>query len=137
MTRRDFSAALAAAVASPNLESGGRSPAVLLRAIAGASLPATLEIEIALPEKMRDGLWELRTYTGALPMLGSRLAEVFPRAGIRPLSGRTRGPDLTYLIPFEDLTARDRAWTVLNADPEWIRARTEFQRYHFGLYKVA
>ena len=82
-------------------------------------------------------MWELRTYTGAAPALGSRLAEVFPRAGIRPVLRRTDGPGLTYLIPFEDLAARDRAWTVLNADPLWTSARPSFQSYHFGLYRAA
>ena len=43
---------------------------------------------------------------------------------------------LTYFIPFENLTTRDRAWTALNADPAWIRARTRFRSYHFGLYRV-
>jgi len=45
------------------------------------------------------------------------------------------GPNLTYLIPFENLTARDQAWTAVNADPQWIGARAQFQSYHFGLYR--
>ena len=45
------------------------------------------------------------------------------------------GPNLTYLIPFENLTARDQAWTAVNADPQWIGARAQFQAYHFGLYR--
>jgi len=134
MTRREFSIALGG-VAFPVFGSGG--PVVRLQAIAGARLPQTLVIATRLPEKLRRHLWELRTYTGADTrseiMLGSRLAEVFPRAGIHPLLQ----DKLTYLIPFEDLTARDRAWTVLNADPEWIRVRTQFQAYHFGLYRAA
>ncbi len=86
---------------------------------------------------MRAGLFELRIYRTAVPGLASKFAAVFPRSGIRPLLEETDGSDLTYLIPFEDLTARDRAWTMLNADPRWIRTRPPFQSYHFGLYKVA
>ena len=63
--------------------------------------------------KLRRGLWELRTYRGAAPGLASHLAAVFPRAGNSPApSGNGRPRNLTYLIPFENLTARDRAWTA-------------------------
>jgi len=109
MTRREFSAVLAGyAVASP-----------------------------IGPGKPAESLLELRIYRGAEPGLAKHLAAVFPRAGIRPLWQATSGPDLTYLIPFQDLSARHRSWTELNADPEWIRARPRFQSYHFGLYRVA
>jgi len=45
------------------------------------------------------------------------------------------GGNLTYFIPFENLTARDRAWTAVNADPQWMAARDQFQSYHFALYR--
>jgi hypothetical protein len=109
MTRREFSAALAGcAVASP-----------------------------LGPGKPCESLLELRIYRGAGPGLAEHLAAVFPRAGIRPLLQATAGRDLTYLIPFRNLSARHRAWTELDADPEWIGARPRFQSYHFGLYRVA
>jgi hypothetical protein len=136
MTRRAFPAALAAVVASPGFVSGESPKVVTLQAIAGVRLPETLAISTNSPEKIREGVWELRTYQGAAPALASHFAGIFPRAGIRPLLQAANGPDLAYLIPFENLTARDRAWTDLNADPAWIRARTQFQSYHFGLYRV-
>lgn len=141
MTRRDFSVALAGVGASAGLVSA-HPPAVILKAIAGVRLPATLAISTTADrssaiEKMRAGLFELRTYRTAATGLASELAAVFPRAGIHPLLAQTDGPNLIYLIPFQDLTARDRAWTTLTADPRWIRARPSFQSYHFGLYKVA
>jgi hypothetical protein len=109
MTRREFSAVLAGcAVAIPSSQG-----------------------------KPREGLLELRTYRGAGPGLAKHLAAVFPRAGIRPLLSRSDGPDLTYLIPFEHLSARHRSWTELNADPEWIRARPRFQSYRFDLYQLS
>jgi hypothetical protein len=135
MTRRGFSSALAAGVMVPAFEFRGASRVVTLEAIAGVRLPETLAIATDCPEKLRRGLWELRTYRGAAPALASDLAEVFPRAGIRPLLGAVNSPDLTYLIPFETLTARDRAWTALNADRGWTSVCTRFRSYHFGLYR--
>ncbi|HWE64159.1 MAG TPA: NIPSNAP family protein [Chloroflexota bacterium] len=34
---------------------------------------------------------------------------------------------LTYLVTYEDMAHRDRAWTAFTSDPEWIegRARSE------------
>jgi len=135
MTRREFSIALAGSAALPALVSGDPSPFVILQAIAGVCLPETLAIPTDSPETLRRGLWELRTYRGAAPELASHLVRIFPRAGIRPLLSGTDGPELTYFIPFENLTTRERAWTAVNADPQWIRARTQFRSYHFGLYR--
>jgi len=135
MTRREFSAAFACVTALPVLASGDASPVVTLTAIASARLPAALAITTDSPEELRRGLWELRTYRGAAPALASHLARVFPRAGIRAALQNADGENLTYFIPFENLTARDRAWTAVNADPQWIGARDQFQSYHFGLYR--
>lgn len=137
MTRRDFSASFAALVVAPALESGDTSRVVILKAIAGARLPELLAITTKFPEELQKGLWELRTYRGAAPAFAEHVAIVFQRAGIRPLLSETDGENLRYFIPFENLTARDRAWTALNADPRWIGARTQFQSYYFGLYRSA
>ena len=131
MTRRDFSLALIGSVAIPQFP----SRVVTLRAIAGAHLPATLTIATNSPEKVGDAVWELRTYRAAWPSLENRFAAVFPRSGIHPCLQTTEGADLIYLIPFEDLTARERAWTTLTADPEWIPLRHAFRSYGFGLYR--
>ncbi len=140
MTRRGFSVALAGLVASPVFQSGDPRLVVILRAVAGARLPETLAVATDSPDKLRQGLWELRTYRtdpSQTAALAVRFAGIFPRAGIHPLSGETHGPSLTYLIPFEDLTARERAWTALNADPEWTGACPLFESYRFGLYRAA
>jgi hypothetical protein len=139
MTRREFSAALAGVTAIPPFVCGSASAVIILEAIAGSRLPATLAITTNSPEKLRRGLWELRTYRGAAPAMASHLASVFRRVGIRPLLQdnlrQKDGENLTYFVPFENLTARDRAWTAVSADPQWISARTQFQSYHFGLYR--
>ena len=135
MTRREFSAALAGVTAIPPVACGDAPPVVILKAIAGAHIPATLAITTNSPEELRRGLWELRTYRGAGPELAGHLTNVFRRAGIRAVLQNTDEENLTYFIPFENLTARDQAWTAVNADPQWIGARDQFQSYHFGLYR--
>jgi hypothetical protein len=138
MNRREFSVALAGMAAFPSFGSGGFSQLVILKAIAGPQLPETLAIRTNVPEKMRGGVWELRTYRINLTPteLAIRFANVFPRAGIRPVLWKIADDRLTFLIPFESLATRDRAWTTLNADPEWISDRPRFQSYHFGLYRA-
>jgi hypothetical protein len=81
---------------------------------------------------------ELRIYhsptTRQLAALHQRFSTheigIFHRCGIYPLLyGETAfGPDmpnLTYLIPFEDLAAREKAWAAFGADPEWVKVRKE------------
>ena len=34
-------------------------------------------------------------------------------------------PNLTYLIPFDNLAAREKAWDAFSADPEWVKVRKE------------
>lgn len=139
MTRREFSASLASLVASPGLVSGDFSRVVTLHAIAGVRLPATLTIATTLPDAAREGLWELRTYRtfseAGSRLLAARLHALFPGAGIHPTLQSGGPASLTYLILFEDLTARDRAWTALTTNPAWIG--TQFHSYHFSLYRAA
>jgi hypothetical protein len=83
-------------------------------------------------------IFELRTYhspTGRqLRALHERFAgpeiRIFHRCGIYPVlySSMLFGanlPNLTYLIPFENLAAREKAWTAFAADPEWVKVRQE------------
>ena len=134
MTRGEFSIALAGAAAT--LISSSTSRVVTLRAIAGPRLPEILTITTSSFDDLQPDLWEMRTYKGASPGLAHHLEDVFPRAGIRPLLRQTDGPDLTYLFRFENLTARERAWTALNADPAWTRLPRQFAGYRFGLYQL-
>lgn len=138
MTRREVSLALAGSVLGlpGSFAEGEPQRAVTLQAIAGVRLPATLTITTSSPEKVRRGLWELRTYRVVAPRFATNVAAVFPRAGIHPVLSGTANADLTYLIPFETLTARERAWTLLNADPGWSSLQPQFKSYHFGLYQV-
>ena len=83
-------------------------------------------------------VYELRTYHSPterqLQALHERFAgpeiQIFHRSGIHPVlySSTYIGPDqpnLTYLTPFDDLAAREKAWAAFGADPEWVKVRTE------------
>jgi len=56
--------------------------------------------------------------------------KIFARSGIHPVlySSTIIGPDmpnLTYLIPFDSLAAREKAWDAFNTDSEWLKVREE------------
>jgi hypothetical protein len=91
-------------------------------------------IDAAKPPRV----YELRTYHSPterqLQALHERFAgpeiKIFQRCGIHPVlySSTYIGPDqpnLTYLTPFDDLAAREKAWAAFGADPEWVKVRTE------------
>lgn len=53
---------------------------------------------------------------------------IFHRVGVHPIlyTSTVIGPEmpnLTYLIPFADLAAREKAWNAFSADPEWPKVR--------------
>jgi hypothetical protein len=94
------------------------------------------EIAVQKSDKLR--YFELRTYhaptMAQLIALHQRFAgpevRVFHRSGIFPLFYAStligaNMPNLTYLIPFDSLAAREKAWAAFNADPEWIKARQD------------
>ena len=94
------------------------------------------EITAGKSDKLR--YFELRTYhsptMAQLIALHQRFAgpeqRVFHRSGIFPLFYSTtvvgaNMPNLTYLIPFDSLAAREKAWAAFSADPDWIKARQE------------
>lgn len=83
-------------------------------------------------------VFEVRTYhSPSFPQLkalherfaGPEIA-IFHRVGVFPvlygsmIAGQHL-PNLTYVIPFESLAAREQAWTAFGADDEWIQVRTE------------
>jgi hypothetical protein len=83
-------------------------------------------------------IFELRTYHSPtwrqLKALHERFAgeeiRIFHRVGVKPIlySSTILGanmPNLTYVIPFENLAAREKAWDAFGADPEWIKVRKE------------
>lgn len=90
------------------------------------------------PPPKTPRILELRVYHSPtyrqLKALHERFAgpeiKIFHRSGVHPLFyastyfGENR-PNLTYLIPFESLAAREKAWAAFGADPEWAKVRKE------------
>jgi hypothetical protein len=94
------------------------------------------DIEIPPAESKAARLFELRTYQSNNFKAGLRKArmfdngeiDIFRRLGMRPvffgqtIVGRDM-PNLTYMLAFDDLAHRERAWRAFGADPEWQKLR--------------
>lgn len=94
-------------------------------------------------------IFELRVYHSPtwrqLKALHERFAgpeiQIFHRVGVHPLlySSTLIGPNmpnLTYLIPFENLAAREKAWDAFGADPDWVKVRKESIEKHGQISSV-
>jgi hypothetical protein len=82
--------------------------------------------------------FELRTYTvrpdgpGTIDLLHSRFRDATTRLFVKhgmtivgfwqPL---TKPDTLIYLMAYKDGATRDAEWAAFNADPEWVKTRTE------------
>ncbi len=99
---------------------------------------AAFSPEITAGKSESPRYFELRTYhaptMAQLIALHGRFRQsevgIFHRCGIFPLFYAstligTNMENLTYLIPFDSLAAREKAWAAFSADPEWIKARQE------------
>ena len=94
----------------------------------------------AIPAEKRDKprLYELRIYHAPTEwqfralhdrMVGP-VAKLFKVHGIEPLFYSTTRvgpnmPNITYLIPWDSLAAREKAWDAFGADPDWVKARKD------------
>lgn len=107
--------------------------------------------EIVVPSKPPETprVFELRVYHSPtwrqLQALHERFAgpeiKIFHRVGVHPIlySSTVIGPqlpNLTYLIPFENLAAREKAWNAFGADPEWVKVRKESVEKHGQISSV-
>ncbi len=94
-------------------------------------------------------LFELRVYHSPtwrqLKALHERFAgpeiQIFHRSGIHPILYTStmigqNMPNLTYLIPFENLAAREKAWETFGADPDWVKTRKESIEKHGQISSV-
>ncbi len=110
-----------------------RMESSLLRAF--DSIPA---IEIPPGDaKRQPRIFELRTYESPnvkasktkIKMFDDAEIKIFRRCGMLPvffgetLIGRNL-PNLTYMLAYDDLAARDRVWKMFGADPEWQKLRS-------------
>lgn len=89
------------------------------------------------PPAKKPSLFNLRIYESHNEAAGKKKIEmfnkgeiaIFRRVGLTPvLFGEavfgTRIPNLTYLLAFDDETARKEAWDRFRGDPEWIKLRS-------------
>ena len=118
MTRRSFTAAMTAGLAA------GRGGDIVLEAIYGAKLPATLRLSRRVASQHR--YFELRTYAGSADIEG-----IFARARLRAHRlGRMR-----FLIPFDSLEQRSQAWDRFNSDSEWALVRGGLRLTGMTIYR--
>ncbi len=87
--------------------------------------------------KRKPRIFELRTYESnsarasktKIKMFNDAEIKIFRRSGMLPvffgetLIGRNL-PNLTYMLAYDDLAARDKVWSAFGADPEWQKLRS-------------
>jgi hypothetical protein len=69
-----------------------------------------------------------KTLARKIKMFGDGEIEAFRRVGMAPVFfGQTivgtRMPNLTYMVAFDDLAAREKLWSAFSADPGWQKLR--------------
>jgi len=80
--------------------------------------------------------FELRTYTvregSSADVLHARFRDhtiaLFQKHGMTVIGfwqPVARLDQLVYILAYRDAAARDSAWTAFNADPEWVKTRTD------------
>jgi len=120
----------ARAQSGPAGQRGGPPPAT---PPCGPNLPAGIK-NVAKDSRC----FELRTYTvregSSLDLLHSRFRDhttaLFKKHGMsiigywQPVAKRDQ---LVYILAYKDGAARDAAWAAFQADPEWVKTRTEMQ----------
>lgn len=110
---------------------------------------AAYQPELKPETRDRSRIFELRVYHSPtwrqLAALHERFAgpeiKIFHRVGIHPILYGTTivGPDmpnLTYLIPFDNLAAREKAWDAFAADEEWRKVRADSIARHGQITSV-
>ena len=104
----------------------------LLRAFDGMPRLETPALE---PGK-KARLFDLRTYeaetwqdvVAKVEMFNQEEIQIFRRCGIYPVFfGQSlygsKQPNLTYMVWYDDMRAREAAWTTFLKDPDWVRIR--------------
>lgn len=125
--------ALVAAIGFGQAGGRGAAPAAQPTPPCGPNLPPDIK------SVARDSrCFELRTYTvregSSIDLLHSRFRDhttaLFKKHGMtivgywQPV---TKPTTLIYILAYKDGAARDAAWAAFNADPEWVKTRTEMQ----------
>ena len=120
------------------VEQGDEPPFETEQVMLLQAAPFSPELVVDKEPRKTPRVFELRVYHSPtwrqLRALHERFAgpeiQIFHRSGVNPVlySSTIIGPNmpnLTYLIPFENLDAREKAWAKFGADPEWVKVRKE------------
>jgi hypothetical protein len=127
--------------AAPYLGAEATSPAfVRMDASLMRSFDAIPKLELPFggaESGRRPRIFELRTYESHSEKAAKKKIEmfnrgeiaIFRRAGLTPVFfGETLigagMPNLSYMLVYEDMAARDKQWTAFSADPEWKKLST-------------
>ena len=83
-------------------------------------------------------IFELRMYESnnsttlarKIKMFNEGEAGIFKRLGMQPVFFAetiigSKMPNLTYMLSYDDLAARDRLWKAFGSDPEWQKLRAQ------------
>jgi len=123
-------------LASPQNSAAGQNSG---KAAAAATPPCGPNLPHDIKNVAKDSrCFELRTYTvregSSIDLLHSRFRDhttaLFKKHGMtivgywQPV---TKPNTLIYILAYKDGAARDAAWAAFNADPEWVKTRTEMQ----------
>ncbi len=119
-------------------ESGAEAPYEHYTSALLQAMDYSPEVAVPAPPPKKPRLFEIRQYHSPtwrqLGFLHERFKgpeiAIFHRVGVHPIlyTQTVVGPNmpnLTYVIPFEDLAAREKAWDAFGADPEWQKVRKE------------
>ena len=115
------------------LGSGPGLPFVRVESSLLRSFDVMPQIDVGTPGQAgASRIFELRTYESQnfatlarkVGMFNHGEAQIFQRLGMRPVFfGETivgpRQPNLTYMLSYDDLTARDKLWQAFGHDEEW------------------
>ena len=98
---------------SPEIVAPGKQPAA----------PRIFELRVYHSPTVRQNRALHQRFSGAE-------IKIFHRVGVNPILYTTtvygaNRPNLTYLIPFDTLAAREKAWAAFSADEEWVRVRKD------------
>ena len=96
---------------------------------------------IEVPKPLADGktrVFELRTYESNTPRTLARKVKMFDdgeiglfrKLGMAPVFfGETivgaNMPNLTYMLAFDDLASREKAWNAFGSSPEWAKMKSQ------------
>lgn len=126
-----------------NFETAADMPYVRYESAVLKAFDSHPKVELPAPtdkqaDKQAPRLFELRTYESRntftlrnkVDMFNQEEIKIFRACGIQPVFfGEgvigTRLPSLTYMVGYENMAAREKAWDTFRGNPDWARVKTK------------